>query len=228
MRRGAFFILLFVLTNSLNAQTVLKGLMDNYRFKKMNEGGYVMDNLKMSDIQGSPYLVEEFISGKIITPEDVTYENLLLRYNAYSDDLEFQKGNDNYNIDPKSIVKKAEFGGMTYSYMNYDSFGKIQRGFFKILAEGNATLLIRYTIKFLEKEKVQPFVDPKPARFDAPKKEYYVSIVGLPAKIIANKKSLLELFGDRKDEMESFISKNKLSIREDDSLTKIITHFNSL
>jgi len=151
-----------------------------------------------------------------------------LRYNAFSDDLEFKKGADCYNFDPKSIVKRAEFGGVIFSCMTYGSEDKTKSGFFEILTEGKAILLVRYTIKYLEKEKVQPFVDPQPARFDAPKKEYYMTIDGAPAKLITNKKSLLELFGNRKDEMESYISKNKLSVREDDSLKKIVAHFNSL
>jgi len=75
---------------------------------------------------------------------------------------------------------------------------------------------------------VQPFVDPQPARFDKPKKEYYLSFGGLPAKLITTKKSLLELFGSQKDEMDTFISKNKLSIREEGELKKIVAHFNSL
>jgi len=228
MKRVCFFILLFVLTNSLKSQTMLNGLMDNYRFKKMSEGGYILNDLKMSDIQGTPYLNKEFSSGKIFTPEGTIYENILLRYNAYSDDLEFQKGEDTYNIDPKTIIRRAEFGGTVFGCMKYDYFDKIQNGLFEILTEGKATLLVKYTIKFLEKEKAQAFVDPKPARFEAPKKEYYIALSDLPAKLITNKKSLLELFGNRKDEMESYISKNKLSIRADDELTKIIAHFNSL
>jgi len=228
MRRFAFFIMLFVLTNRLNAQTMFNGLMDSYQFKKMTDGAYSNFNLKMSEIQGTLYLNEEFSPGKIITSEGVTFENIPLRYNAYSDDLEFQKGEDTYNIDPKTIVRRAEFGGAVFGCMKYDTFGKIQNGIFEILTEGKATLLVKYTIKFLEKEKAQAFADPKPARFDVPKKEYYVAFEGAPAKLITNKKSLLELFGDRKDEMESYISKNKLSIREDDAMTKIIVRFNSL
>src|SRR5665648_995617 len=105
MKRVCFFILLFVLTNSLNAQTMLNGLMDNYRFKKMSDGGNILNDLKMSDIQGTPYLEEEFSNGKIITSEGTTYDGIPLRYNAYSDDLEFQKGEDTYNIDPKIIIR---------------------------------------------------------------------------------------------------------------------------
>lgn len=228
MKRVIFFILLFVLTSSLNAQTMLNGLMDSYRFKKMTDGGNILNDLKMSDIEGTPYLDEKFSNGKIITQEGTTYDGIPLRYNAYSDDLEFQKGEDTYNIDPKTIIRRAEFGGAIFGCMKYDFFGKIQNGLFEILTEGKATLLVKFTIKFLEKDKVQAFADPKPARFDTPKKEYYMTIDGAPAKLITNKKSLLELFGNRKDEMESYISKNKLSVREDDSLKKIVVHFNSL
>lgn len=228
MRRIAFFIMLFVLTNNLNAQTMLNGLMDSYRFKKMTDGTYTDFNLKMSEIQGTLYLNEEFSPGKIITSEGATYDNIPLRYNAYSDDLEFQKGEDTYNIDPKTIVRRAEFGGTVFGCMKYDFFGKTQNGLFEILTEGKATLLVKYTIKFLEKEKAQAFADPKPARFEVPKKEYYIAFEGVPAKLITSKKSLLELFGNRKDEMESYMSKNKLSIREDGALTKIFVHFNSL
>jgi len=228
LKRAACFILLIVLTNSLNAQTMLNGLMDNYRFKKMTDGTLTRNNLKMSDIEGTPYLNEEFSPGMIITIEGKTYDTIPLRYNAYTDDLEFQKGEDTYNIDPKTIVRRAEFGGAVFGCMKYDSFGKTQNGLFEILTEGKAILLIKYTIRFLEKEKVQAFVDPKPARFEASKKEYYISFDDAVAKLITNKKNLLELFVDRKDEMESYISKNKLSIREDDDLTKIIAHFNSL
>src|SRR5674476_1427459 len=93
MKRVIFFILLFVLTNSLNAQTMINGLMDSYRFKKMTDGVYTSSNLKV-----------KFSPGKIITPEGTTYDGIPLRYNAYSDDLEFQKGEDIYNIDPKTII----------------------------------------------------------------------------------------------------------------------------
>ena len=229
MKRILFCIfLMIVMTDILNAQTMLNGLMDNFRFKKMTEGVYSRENLKIADIQGTPYLDEEFSSGKIITPDGAIYENIPLRYNAFSDDLEFQKGEDTYNIDPKTIIKRAEFGGTVFCCMKYDSGSKIQNGLFEILTEGKAILLIKYIIKLLPKEKVQAFVDPKPARFDPPVKEYYIAFNDLPAKLITNKKSLLELFGGQKDEMESFISKNKLSTREDATLTKIIAHYNSL
>ena len=228
MKRTLFlFLVIFTMTGSLNAQTMLNGLMDNVRFNKITEGTYSRYNLKLSDIQGSPYLDDEFIPGKITTGEGVIYTDIPLRYNGYSDDLEFQKGADNYVFDPRTIVKRAEFGGLVFGCMEYYEGKKIQNGFFEIRTVGKATLLVRYTVKFIEKEAVKAFAEPKPARFETQVKDYYLAIDGTPANFISGKKGLLELFGAHKDEMESFISKNRLSIKKDDDLTQIVVHYNS-
>jgi hypothetical protein len=223
---GIFF--LFALTNSLKAQNLLNSLVRDFQFKMIKEGTYPRNNLSLSDIQGSPYLDKEFSPGKIYTNEGGVYENIPLRYNGYTDDLEFQKDKDSYSIDPKSIVKRAEFGGMIFCCLKYDDNGKSKDGFFEVLAKGKATLLVKYSIKFLEKEEVKGYSNPNPARFDEAQKEYYIAFDSTTAKLIINKKNLLELFGTQKTEMESYISKNKLSVKNDDALTKIVIHYNSL
>jgi hypothetical protein len=186
-----------------------------------------MNSLKISDIQGSPYLNAEFIPGIITTKDGTIYKEIPLRYNGFTDDLEVQRGKDSYNIDPKTIVKRAEFGGQIFCYMKYDASGKTQNGFFEILTEGKATLLVKYSVKFLDKEEVKAYAEPKPARFDVVLKEYYITFGDAPAKLITNKKGLLELFGNQEDAMKSYISKNKLSVKGDDALTKIVVHYNN-
>jgi len=223
---GIFFLI--VLANGLNAQTMMNGLMDNFSFQKITEGTYSRNNLKLSDIQGTPYLDANFKTGKITTGEGAVYTDIPLRYNAFTDDLEFQKGEDTFNINPKTIVKKAEFAGRVFGCMSFDDSGKIKNGFFEIIKEGKATLVIRYIVKFQEKEEIKAFAEPKPARFDEALKEYFLAIENSPAKLISNKKSLLEMFGDKKGIMETYISKNKLPVRGEDALTKIVVYYNSL
>lgn len=235
MKRALFVIFLSIaLTNSLRAQThvdnsgVINNILGDFRFQRVTDDNNYRFNPKVYDVLGTPYLEKEFHPGKITTKEGAIISDLQLQYNACNDDLEFLQGEDRYAIDPKSIVKKAEFGGKVFSYMQYDIDGKTQGGFFEILTEGKVTLLIKYTIKFFEKEAVKPFVNPKPARFDPPIKQYYISFDGATAKLIPNKKKLLELFGNQMNEMESYISKNKFSVKEDESLKKIIAYYNSL
>jgi len=128
--------LFFSLTFSLSAQNMLNGMMDNYRFTKMTDGTYTHNNLKISDIQGTPYLDGEFSPGKITTKDGTVYTEIPLRYNAYSDELEFQKDKDAYNIEPKTLIIRAEFGGAIFSCKEYDMLGKIQNGLFEVLQKG--------------------------------------------------------------------------------------------
>ena len=130
------FIFLTAFTIGLKGQNSFNLTIDNFRFKKITEGTYTARNLKLSDIQGTPYLENQFVPGKIITTNGTSNENIPLRYNAYTDDLEFKKGEDIFNIDPKSIVKRAEFGKSIFSYFPYFYGGKIEYRFFRILTEG--------------------------------------------------------------------------------------------
>ena len=229
MKRFIFcFSLVLATAFNLNAQTLLNGLMDEFRTKKLQDGSWTRNNLKLSDIQGTPFLDPEFSPGRIVASDGSVFTDIPLRYNGYNEDLEFQKGSDNYNIDPKTRVRRAEFGGRIFVCLPFDDLGKVNNGFFQILTEGTAILLIRYSVAFLEKEPEKPFADPKPARFDDIHKTYYLTINNSIAQQITTKKKLLELFGPKKDEMETFISKNKLSIHGDDALTKIISHYNTL
>ena len=227
-----YYILLVItcITSGVHAQTEIlnKRFMDDVRFNKITTGKYMPNSISVSDVMGTPYLSEKFETGKITTKEGVVYENISLRYNAFRDDIEFKQGEEIYNIDIKTTVKKAEFGGNIFSCRSFEKDGKIRDGFFKVLNEGKAVLLVKYTIIFLESEEAKAFSDPQPARFDQVFEQYFLTIEGAPAKLISNKKSLLGMFGDKKGEMESYISKNKLSIKNEYSLMNMIAHFNSL
>jgi len=231
MNRFIQILVVFIsMASGLKGQTEIlnKAFLDDVRFSKINDGTFGRLNVKISDIQGTPYLNENFEAGKITTPEDSVFANIELRYNAFTDDLEFKQGENVFNIAYKTIVKKAEFGGEIFSCRSYDVDGNIRDGFFKILTEGRATLMAKYKILFLERVEAQAFSDYQPARFDVVRMEYFMAVDRNPAKLIPNKKGLVKMFGEKSNEMETYISKNKLSVKEGDSLIKIVMHFNSL
>ncbi len=233
LRISCRFIIVFLvsmgLASGLKAQVSIldKPFIDDLRFNKIVSGTYMRLNMKISDVQGTPYLNENYETGRIIT-QDTIFENIALRYNAFSDDLEFKQGENTYNIGIKNIVKKAVFGDNIFTYRSYEIDGATRDGFFRILTEGKANLLVRYTIKFLDSEEAKAFSDYKPVRFDDIEKQFFIAIQDYPAKLVGGKKVLLSILGDNKNEMDAFISKNKLSIKDEEELKKIILHFNSL
>jgi len=129
---------------------------------------------------------------------------------------------------PKEKVKSVELRGQTFRYMDYELGGGIKKSNFVILADGKATLCGRYTVKFFEEEPAKGYADPVRARFDEYKETYWVSVNEAPAQPIMNTKKFIEMFKDKKSEIQTYISKEKLGVKKAEDLKQIINYYNSL
>ena len=183
---------------------------------------------KMNEIQGTPYLNIEYEVGTILNSAGILYRNVPLRYDCFNDVLEFKRNDKAYSLDPKETVKKAEFGGKVFVYKVFEKDGGTGKSYFEEVVKGKAALFSRYSINYHEAEQGNGIIDSKPARFGDLLETYYISIDSLPAKKILNNKKLVEILGDKKNEVGAFISKQKLSVKKKDDLKKIVSWYNSL
>jgi hypothetical protein len=187
------------------------------------------NNLTIEDIKGFPYLDSAYKVGTILTSDNVLYKDVPLRFNCFDGVMEFKKDKDSYELKPEEKIKKVEFGGQTFEYLDYESDkGGINKSFFKVLTEGKASLCVKFSVKFYEAEPQQGFADPKPARFDDFSETYYISINNSAAKRISNNKKFTDIFAEKKKDVDAFISKQKLSLKKVDDLKKIAAYYNSL
>lgn len=214
---------------SMAQNSMLKTISD-FRLYKMAKGEYYRNpDISFKDIQGSPFLNDQFIKGTVTTTEGYRYVNVPLRYDQYQDELQFEKDGKPMIFSPKSIIKRAKFGDRTFTYTSYLFTGnKTKEGYFEILADGNVRLLAHHTIKFFEKEKEKPYVEPKPARFERPMEDFYIQIGALPAQHVSKKKNLLDAFPKHKKEVADYYKSNKLSAKDKEDLIKLVTYYNSL
>lgn len=223
-------ILLVILPMIGKSQNIILKTIDDVRFSKMINGEHFgLQELTLKDIQGSPYLNDEFEKGTVITTQGEKYVDIPLRYDQYQDEMEFEKEGKAMAFSPKSVVKRAEFGNRIFTYTTYQfTDNKTKQGYFEILADGNVRLLSQHTIKFFDKEKEKPYVDPKPARFDWPLEVFYIQIGAFPAQHISKKKNLLEAFPKHQKEVADYYKANKLSSKSKDDLIKLVNYYNSL
>jgi hypothetical protein len=213
------FLLIYLISADLRAQSP-----PDWTNQYPSTTAYGRSKIPLESIQGSPYLDNIFRKGLVITAEDLVYKDVPMRYNCFLDIIEFQKENKSYDIIPKSKIKRAEFGWQKY---RYDEFKSV-KGYFGILAEGHATLLVRYSIKFFEPGPVQGFSEASPASFDDLEETFYISIKDGPLAKINNSKKLLEVLNDRKDEVKTYISKLRLSTDKSEDMKRIINYYNTL
>jgi len=202
--------------------------LDFFRTNKLQRGER-NNILSENEIQGSPYLKDEFITGTIFTTSKTQYVNISLRYNIYNDQLEFKNPEGVIlAVATPEIVEKVDFGDFTMVYVPYSNVKKIRRGFFKVLEEGDASLYSRSEIIFKEATKPAAYKEAEQAKFVNKPDSYYIRVGLEQAMKVGNKKDVIEIFPKHQDEVSSFIKKNKIKTNKTESLKKLVQYYNSL
>ncbi|MCG6187059.1 hypothetical protein [Maribellus maritimus] len=222
-----FVLLLFA--EILNAQNILevRQAVDLFNTSKMLRGDMTR-TLTERDIEGSPFLEDEFIKGVVYTTSNTKYVDVPLRYNIYNDAIEFDTGSGVQELAAPEIVDKVEFGSYTMVYVPYSITKKIRRGFFIVEEEGKASLLVKPEIAFVKATEPGAYKAAEPAKFDRKNDEYYIWIKKNEAKMISGKNDIVDVFPDNHEKIEAFIKKNKIKHRKPEDLKQLVQYYNSL
>lgn len=191
------------------------------------------DNLN-KNYEGSPYLNEEFILGSI-SPNK---KNFLIRYNAYNDLFEVKKGKDSIlNLNKRNLDYIIELDGLTFKSFKYRTSEEESKqfGYFAIMTnlESNFVLLKNYEKKFTEEQKaINSYTSDIPASFSSTTNNYFLLTTTdnkEEIKEISTKaKDLYNLLPKKKDKIKSFIKKDKLKLKNESDLIKVINYINTL
>jgi len=171
-------------------------------------------------------LNDDFVFG-ILRYENSTYTNLKLRYNIYDDEIEYSEQNIIYTIANKSELLDVKFGESLWTFIANDN--KKHSGFFEVLYVKNEIKFIKkYTVKYYKKSPEKPIVGSTPARFVSKASKYYLLINGNIEEVKNKKSWFYDRFYTHKNEIKNFIKKNRLSVKNDNDLIKIIDYCFSL
>lgn len=181
------------------------------------------------DTNGSPYVNDEFEEGKVYVNGDVSLQNLM-RYNAYNSEIEIYVGEKEYAPLLKRAYIIAKIGDRTFKMVPFITDKGLQRvGYFNPLNEGNTVLLFKPEVR-LRQGKIP---DTNYDRYRPPTyidvSSYYIKKGEAPAeKTHLSKKWVLKNLGDKKKELQEYISNNKLSLRKEKDVIAVLDYYNSL
>ena len=190
-----------------------------------------IDPDRYAKIKGDAYFFKDFVSGEIIDMEGVTYEDVLINFNAYEEAFEVRNGDRFIKLDGiyyKQVVMEGPEGDkVTFVRGVHPDFrGK----FIQLLHKSDkCTLVKKFKVNFQETtantvgrtEVFQRFM---------PLKEYYlVTSTGASGiqQLKLNKKKLIQTLGHKK-ELESFIKKEKIDISTEDGLVSLVEYWGKL
>lgn len=231
MRASAFFFC-FLAANFVFSQTTNPAPKQPLWM----DGAYTGHDFRYEGFKGSPLFINEWINGQISLADGRVFDDVPLKYNAYTKGL-FMKSPAGDSI--------AVFSNLVNSFIIKDSVSKSDFVFkryplakflkkqgsdlyFLVLYEGKTSLL-----KLISKViKKADYKDPysNNVRYDTYEdaNEYYIlkadnSLI----KIKKSKKALIETFIDKEEDLNEYITQQNLAVKTEAELVRIVAKYDT-
>lgn len=181
-------------------------------------GSKKSDKLTYDEIEGSAYLEKQF-SMASVSP---SYEDVLIRYNTYKDEIEFKK-----NEEVLVLPKNETFSRITFRNSKNTLVLLDPEGYYFEIVKGKYSLYKKLKTKFIDFIPAPtPYQTDQPAKFRNMEPIYYIKTDG---QLIGNFKSTKDLASqlpDKKDALNSFLKSNKIKIEKEEDLIKLVNFLN--
>ncbi|MBU2997072.1 hypothetical protein KO500_11540 [Cellulophaga baltica] len=195
--------------------------------RKLMENKVVKYDLK--NVIGSPYYKDNFTSGNMLLKEK-NFGRYLFKYNIYRDEVELKVNELSELESVKKIVGlRIKLDDSTLlKVVNLKKDNESQKHFVVNLVNGNYNLVKRVYVNFkTPKEAENSLTTNKKAKFTryeeyfikSPEKQNY-------SKVEKNKKKFYNLFTNNSIGIENYVKENKLNIKKEEDLIKLINFAN--
>jgi hypothetical protein len=228
MKTNIIFFGLFFLFSGAFAQideVEFREFVKDYHFAKS-----IHDEMVLKDIEGSPFLDEEYQPSRVYFKKVEKSMESGLRYNAYSGEFEFLQGEYRFEITNKQALDSIVYNGRSFIYRNYRDNGDMKQGFLVRLVDGSCSLYKRYLAEFHQAEPpATGYHDAKPARFEMEDPEYYLQCgeTKVPEKVTSFRKGkFLDRFGSLEKELKRSIRSQNLRLSKEEDLVAFIRYYN--
>ena len=199
-------------------------------------GNNVLKESQYTNVQGSPYLYADWKSGAILDTNGKLSENMMIRYDSYRDEVQFLKDGRTLVIDPSLVpefyfvttneeTKKIE-NILFRNGFNVEGYKKLN--YFQVIYSTGIHYLRKFKTEYIEEAASSFGTNEQIKRFERTESEFLINKDGSVVKVGKNRKELVSSFGNYAGQMKTFIKENKLNVKSDVDLNKILRKFEAL
>jgi len=184
------------------------------------------------NVEGSPYLSSEWLTGDLKLPNLKVYKDLSIRYDEVEDLIYLKSGDDDnvmlkerpieFNLafpEEEGIIQRHFRLGFT------DVPGTTPSSYFEVLEDGKVKLLKRSS-KIIQQNKEYNSNITVKSFFHVI--TYYLYRDGKGIAVKKDKKSIFGALGDKQTELEAYVRNNKLNLKTDAGIEKLVGYYNTL
>jgi len=182
---------------------------------------------KYSAVEGFPNLFTDWKKAQVKLKDGTQYKDLDLMYDLVKDELSF-KSKDGQPMLFKQSVVQFQFNDMEQPYVSGIDGGKFftDRNYLQQMSTGKITVYKRTVKNIIEKNEYNSVA--KTQVFLENSQYFYQLNNGLLGVFKKDKKMLLELLADKQSEVQTFLTKNNIKLKEDKDLISVLSYYNSL
>lgn len=232
MKKIVIVGLLGLLTTGAFAQMASSNFDIYKRTIDLNEKSlaFGLTEAEFAVVEPQAYVNYNFVKGNIYQEDKAVQKDVLMRYNAFSDEIEIKK--TEYDTDYGALTKNPDIfvkiGSDLYMYVPYAG-AKDKGGYFQILTDGKKyDLYKRVTAVFREgKKAASTYERDRPHAFTQTT-TYYLVDNGTFFEMPKGKSKIMAMMKDKKKEVNDYVKVNKLDIDKEADLIQVISYFDSL
>ncbi len=190
---------------------------------------YNKEIIKFSDVKGSPYIKDEFVPARVMYDGKVE-KDCFVRVDAYNDEIEFKEYNNRASeiyILLKTPKLSLEINGLSMYYLRYMDEGDVKETYMYKKYEGERYRFYARTKKIIKQKRnaTTSLQTSFPARFyDI--EEFFIGKGTETLNLVPLKKNKIieQLDSGDVSKAKRFIKENKLDIRKESELVKLLTY----
>lgn len=215
-------LLIFITFSSFSQEDRSGG--KSFKYQPVLGNGVFREEAKTKEIQGSPYIINNFSLVKV----DNVEEKSKMRYNVYKDEFEFiTVKNDTLILDKLEDFKNLTFVATNtkYKLVNYINLDdKFQFGYLIDIYQKNDFGLFKKENIGLTEEKIAKtsLEQNMPAKYYKSGDIYFLKTKDKIVEFPSSKKRLSKNFPDKKEAIETFVKENKIDFDKEVDKIKIV------
>jgi hypothetical protein len=200
--------------------------------------GMVMTlNKEYEGVRGTPFLSDQWARGAVSFRDGKTHENLPLKLDLYANEVLYKRpaGDSVFlntrNIRQLTIIDDATGASLLFKNQPFSSDAqfKPKSDFYQVIYEGKSGFYLKrrksilkanYTGAYNEGRAYDEFVNESIYYLRKPDNSL--------EKIKLNKSSVLSALKDKQSQVKSFVSKEKLALKEEADVVKVLEYYDSL
>ncbi len=185
-----------------------------------------------SNVKGTPNIFQEFRTGNFYFSNKTCILDKLINYNCIKDEVLFSDEKNTYttnsqDIDYFTIGRRND--GTIHLFKQVFLSTEKKQVFMQVLYQEKSLLFKRYRKEFLKADVGQPYGQNRQVDEYNDYYEYYITVDGKePVLLKPRKSSVIEIFNVKPAIMEDFIKKEKINLKDETDLIRLVKYYDNI